>query len=109
LFEIILNTTSMFNHGNVYIGATLDRCLRWFIVTPDMHRVHHSVIKDETDSNYGFNVPWWDRLFRTYRAQPQSGHLRMKIGQDEFQGAKAVHIGWLLVQPFLNARRVSNN
>lgn len=107
LFEIILSTAAMFNHANVYIDTRLDRYLRWLIVTPDMHRVHHSVIKDETDSNYGFNVPWWDRLFRTYRAQPQSGHLNMKLGQDEFQGAKAVHIGWLLVQPFLKAGQVN--
>ena len=76
LFEIVLNATAMFNHGNVRLPASIDRVLRLLVVTPDMHRVHHSVDPRETNSNFGFNVPWWDRLFGTYRAQPQAGHDR---------------------------------
>ena len=79
-FEVLLNATSMFNHGNIRLPAALDRVLRWFVVTPDMHRVHHSVEADETNSNFGFNLPWWDRLFGTYRAQPRSGHDGLTIG-----------------------------
>src|SRR5215467_11408793 len=75
LFEVVLNATSMFNHANVSIPPALDRLLRLALVTPDMHRVHHSALRRETDSNFGFNVPWWDRLFGTYRAQPEAGHL----------------------------------
>jgi len=101
VFEVVLSGTSLFNHANVYIAPAIDRYLRWFIVTPDMHRVHHSVIKTETDSNYGFNVPWWDRIFGTYNAQPSDGHLAMDIGQNEFRSSKSVNILWLLVQPFL--------
>src|SRR5690606_25342790 len=71
MFEIILNATSMFNHGNVRLPANIDRVLRCFLVTPDMHRVHHSWRMEETNSNYGFNFPWWDRLLGTYRAQPR--------------------------------------
>jgi len=80
IFEVLLNATAMFNHGNVRLPAALDRVLRWFVVTPDMHRVHHSVEDDETNSNFGFNLPWWDRLFGTYRAQPRAGHEGMTIG-----------------------------
>lgn len=80
IFEVLLNATSMFNHGNVAIPARLDRLLRWLVVTPDMHRVHHSVEADETNSNFGFNLPWWDRLFGTYRDQPRAGHEGMIIG-----------------------------
>ena len=80
LFEVLLNATAMFNHGNVRLPAEVDRVLRWFIVTPDMHRVHHSVEDDETNSNFGFNLPWWDRLFGTYRDQPRGGHEGMTIG-----------------------------
>ena len=82
IFEVLLNATAMFNHGNVRLPAALDRVLRWFVVTPDMHRVHHSVEADETNSNFGFNLPWWDRLFGTYRAQPRAGHDAMTIGID---------------------------
>ncbi|PUD97944.1 MAG: hypothetical protein C3L24_13690, partial [Candidatus Sedimenticola endophacoides] len=78
LFEILLNATAMFNHGNIHLPGALDRVLRLFVVTPDMHRVHHSVEDDETNSNFGFNLPWWDRLFGTYRAQPRAGHLEMR-------------------------------
>ena len=80
LFEILLNATAMFNHGNFRLPLDLDRVLRLFVVTPDMHRVHHSIRIEETNSNYGFNLPWWDRLFGTYRSQPQAGHDLMTIG-----------------------------
>jgi sterol desaturase/sphingolipid hydroxylase (fatty acid hydroxylase superfamily) len=80
IFEVLLNATSMFNHGNIRLPAALDRLLRWIVVTPDMHRVHHSVEDDESNSNFGFNLPWWDRLSGTYRDQPRAGHLAMTIG-----------------------------
>lgn len=80
VFEILLNATAMFNHGNIRLPAGLDRVLRWFVVTPDMHRIHHSVEDDETNSNFGFNLTWWDRLFGTYRAQPRAGHEHLTIG-----------------------------
>jgi len=80
IFEVLLNATSMFNHGNVRLPRPLDRLLRGFVVTPEMHRVHHSVIPAETNSNYGFNLPWWDYLLGTYRAQPSAGHEGMTIG-----------------------------
>ena len=83
--EVLLNVTSMFNHGNIRIPLSVDRVLRWFIVTPDMHRVHHSVEDDETNSNFGFNFPWWDRLFGTYRDQPRAGHEKMIIGISTFR------------------------
>lgn len=85
IFEVLLNGTSMFNHSNVAIRETIDRRLRWFIVTPDMHRVHHSIKRHETNSNFGFNVPWWDRLLGTYRAQPEEGHAQMTIGIEAFR------------------------
>ncbi|MCK5498338.1 MAG: sterol desaturase family protein, partial [Gammaproteobacteria bacterium] len=105
VFEIILNITSMFNHSNIQIPISIDRLLRWFIVTPDMHRVHHSVNKIETNSNYGFNIPWWDYIFHTYRSQPSAGHLKMKIGLNEFQGDKVVFLHWLLLQPFVSVKK----
>ena len=80
VFENLLNATAMFNHGNIRLPAGLDRVLRWFVVTPDMHRIHHSVEDDETNSNFGFNLTWWDRLFGTYRAQPRAGHEHLTIG-----------------------------
>ena len=80
IFEVLLNATAMFNHGNLRLPLALDRCLRWLVVTPDMHRVHHSVADDEANSNFGFNLPWWDRLFGTYRDQPRAGHEAMIIG-----------------------------
>jgi len=80
VFEVLLNGTAMFNHSNVRIPKAIDRVLRWLVVTPDMHRVHHSVEDDETNSNFGFNLPWWDRLFGTYRDQPRAGHEGMTIG-----------------------------
>ena len=85
IFEVLLNATSMFNHGNVRLPPRLDRVLRWIVVTPDMHRVHHSIVPRETNSNFGFNLPWWDRLFGTYRAQPAAGHEGMTIGIEQFR------------------------
>jgi sterol desaturase/sphingolipid hydroxylase (fatty acid hydroxylase superfamily) len=103
LFEVILNATAMFNHGNVRLPLWLDRRLRWVLVTPDMHRVHHSVRVEETDSNFGFNLPWWDRLFGTYRDQPRAGHTGMTIGLEYFRDRRATALPQLLLQPFLNA------
>ena len=97
IFEIVLNGTSMFNHSNIFIPLFLDRFLRLFIVTPDMHRVHHSVILKETDSNYGFALPWWDWLFGTYRAQPAKGHQGMTIGNSRFLDEKRQKLWWLLL------------
>ncbi len=88
IFEVLLNGTSMFNHGNVRMPAALDRVLRLFVVTPDMHRVHHSVNEDETNSNFGFNLPWWDWLFGTYRPQPRSGHEGMTVGINTFRQSR---------------------
>ncbi len=85
VFEVLLNATSMFNHSNVRMPLAADRVLRWFVVTPDMHRVHHSVYPHETNSNFGFNLPWWDRLLGTYRDQPTKGHTGMTIGLSEFR------------------------
>ncbi len=100
VFEVLLNGTSMFNHGNLRLPPGLDRVLRWAIVTPDMHRVHHSDIPAETNSNFGFNLPWWDRLFGTYRAQPGLGHEAMTIGLDAFRDGAELHLHNMLVQPF---------
>lgn len=100
-FEVLLNATSMFNHSNVQMPTWLDRLLRWFVVTPDMHRVHHSAIHRETNSNFGFNLPWWDYLLGTYRGQPQQGHQRMLIGLRDFSDQQQVNrlLGMLLL-PF---------
>jgi sterol desaturase/sphingolipid hydroxylase (fatty acid hydroxylase superfamily) len=101
IFEVILNATAMFNHGNVRLPLKLDRVLRWIVVTPDMHRVHHSVEDDEANSNFGFNLPWWDRLFGTYRDQPRAGHQAMTIGIHKYRAPKQV--AWLpgmLLLPF---------
>ncbi len=105
LFEVILNATAMFNHGNVRLPERWDRALRWLVVTPDMHRVHHSVRPEETDSNFGFNLPWWDRLFGTYQDQPRDGHAGMTIGLEYFRNQRATTLTGLLLQPFLNERR----
>ena len=101
IFEVLLNATAMFNHSNVKLPLGLDRVLRLFVVTPDMHRVHHSVLPHETNSNFGFNLPWWDRLFGTYRAQPEQGHEGMDIGIDLFREAGELHLHKMLVQPFV--------
>ncbi len=100
VFEVLLNATSMFNHGNVRLPAGLDRVLRWLVVTPDMHRVHHSILPRETNSNFGFNLPWWDRLFGTYRAQPQAGHQAMTIGIEQFRDPSELRLDRMLLQPF---------
>jgi sterol desaturase/sphingolipid hydroxylase (fatty acid hydroxylase superfamily) len=104
-FEILLNATAMFNHSNVKMPIELDSVLRLFVVTPDMHRVHHSVIIKETNSNYGFNLPWWDRIFGTYRAQPMKGHADMNIGLANFRDPKKLTLPWMLVIPFLGRER----
>ena len=101
VFEIFLNGTSMFNHGNIYMPAHIDKLLRIFVVTPDMHRIHHSVTIRETNSNFGFNLPWWDRLFGTYRAQPVAGHEKMTIGLSQFRNASKLTLWWLLMLPFI--------
>ena len=101
IFEVLLNATSLFNHANVYIPEKADRVLRYFIVTPDMHRIHHSIIRRETNSNFGFNVPWWDYLFATYRAAPQEGQTGMKIGIEYFRAPRDLWLDHLLVQPFI--------
>jgi sterol desaturase/sphingolipid hydroxylase (fatty acid hydroxylase superfamily) len=101
IFEVALNASSMFNHGNIRIPSAVDRVLRLFIVTPDMHRVHHSVIIRETNSNYGFNLPWWDRLLGTYKAQPDRGHEGMTIGLSQFRDLKRLTLPQLLILPFV--------
>jgi sterol desaturase/sphingolipid hydroxylase (fatty acid hydroxylase superfamily) len=99
VFEVLLNATSMFNHGNVRLPPWLDRALRLVVVTPEMHRVHHSIDRQETDRNFGFNLPWWDRLFGTYRAQPALGHLRMTLGIDRFRDPQELRLHRMLWQP----------
>ncbi|MBI1285472.1 MAG: sterol desaturase family protein [Thiobacillus sp.] len=103
IFEVLLNATSMFNHGNVRLPLRLDGILRWIVVTPDMHRVHHSVIPNETNSNFGFNLPWWDRLLGTYRAQPAKGHQDMTIGLDVFRDTGDLRLDRMLIQPFVGS------
>jgi len=93
IFEVLLNATAMFNHSNIRLYTSIDKVLRLFVVTPDMHRVHHSVEDDEANSNFGFNLPWWDRLFGTYRAQPRGGHKNMSIGIHTCNDPKLV--SWL--------------
>jgi sterol desaturase/sphingolipid hydroxylase (fatty acid hydroxylase superfamily) len=99
-FEILLNATSMFNHANIHMPAACDRVLRWIVVTPDMHRVHHSIVPQETNSNFGFNMPWWDRLFGTYRPQPAAGHEAMTIGIGQFRAPREQWLDRMLSQPF---------
>lgn len=100
-FEIVLNGMALFNHANIKLPPLLDRYLRFFIVTPDMHRVHHSVIIRETNSNYGFNFSIWDRMFGTYLAQPSKGHEDMIIGLSQYRDHRRLTLPWLLVLPFL--------
>ncbi|MBI5484330.1 MAG: sterol desaturase family protein [Deltaproteobacteria bacterium] len=101
IFEVVLNATSQFNHGNILIPETVDRWLRLVVVTPDMHRIHHSVIPRETNSNFGFNLPWWDRLCGTYRPQPEQGHTGMSIGLKEFRDSAELTLPRLFLQPFI--------
>jgi sterol desaturase/sphingolipid hydroxylase (fatty acid hydroxylase superfamily) len=100
VFEIALNFTAMFNHSNLHLPTKIERGLRLVVVTPDMHRVHHSVLPEETNSNFGFNLPWWDHLFCTYRAEPRKGHSNMTIGLSEFRAPEQLGIISLLRQPF---------
>jgi sterol desaturase/sphingolipid hydroxylase (fatty acid hydroxylase superfamily) len=100
VFEVLLNATSMFNHANLRLPPSVDRALRWILVTPDMHRVHHSVVVAETNSNYGFNLPWWDRLFGTYRDHPAAGYDGMTIGIEQFRTTRDLWIDRMLLQPF---------
>ena len=99
VFEVLLNATSMFNHSNIRLPIAIDRVLRLLVVTPDMHRVHHSIHPSETNSNFGFNLPWWDRLLGTYRAQPKDGHLGMTIGIEQFRTRRDLWLDRMLVQP----------
>ena len=102
IFEVTLNAMAMFNHGNVGLPERLDKVLRFFVVTPDMHRVHHSIEDDEANSNFGFNLSWWDRLFGTYREQPRAGHEEMTIGIRNYREPKQVlWITGLLTLPFV--------
>ncbi len=102
VFEVLLNATAMFNHGNLRLPLAFDRVLRLFVVTPDMHRVHHSIEDHETNSNFGFNLPWWDRLFGTYKDQPDAGHEAMIIGiRDRHKPVVASDLPDMLLLPFL--------
>lgn len=103
VFEVILSAVALFNHGNVRIPITADRLIRNLLVTPDMHRVHHSVYADEHNSNFGFNLSWWDHLFGTYRDQPVDGHERMRIGLDQFRSPEELRLDRMLRQPFIRS------
>ncbi|OYX42055.1 MAG: sterol desaturase [Rhodobacterales bacterium 32-67-9] len=100
IFEVLLNATAIFNHANIDLPRRADALIRLFVVTPDMHRVHHSIHPSETNSNFGFNLPWWDRLFGTYRAEPRDGHLGMTIGIDAFRTRRDLWLDRMLLQPF---------
>lgn len=106
IFEVLLNATSMFNHSNVALPPWVDALARWIVVTPQMHQVHHSVVLNETDSNFGFNLPWWDRLFGTYRAEPAAGDRGLVIGLPIFRDLAELKIARLLTQPFRDAQLV---
>ncbi len=105
LFEILLNASAMFNHANVRLPQKVDQLMRLLIVTPDFHRVHHSEIQTETDSNYGFFLSIWDKLFKTYTVQPQKGHADMTIGLSEYQHEKPASLFWCLKLPFLSVKK----
>lgn len=118
VFEVMLSSCAMFNHGNIRLHAALDRAMRWVMVTPDMHRVHHSVEDDESNCNFGFNLTWWDRLLGTYREQPRAGQLGMTIGiRNHRNPAEVAHLGGMLRLPFvadnagytINRRSFENN
>lgn len=99
MFEVLLNATAIFNHSNIRLPMLLDRFLRLIVVTPDMHRVHHSIIPEETNSNFGFSLPWWDWLLGTYKAQPKAGHEEMSIGIEQFRTTRDLWLDRMLVQP----------
>jgi sterol desaturase/sphingolipid hydroxylase (fatty acid hydroxylase superfamily) len=105
IFEIMLNGITMFNHGNMHIPIAIDNIIRLMVVTPDMHRVHHSVIAKETNSNYGFNFPWWDRLFGTYRPQPEKGHRQMTIGLNGYFDPEYLQLSRMLITPFVSRKK----
>ncbi len=105
IFEILLNSTSMFNHSDILLFSKVDGMLRLLVVTPDMHRVHHSVIIRETNSNFGFNFPWWDRIFKTYRDQPAAGHIGMTLGLANYRDQKWLLFHWMLLVPFMSKER----
>jgi sterol desaturase/sphingolipid hydroxylase (fatty acid hydroxylase superfamily) len=107
-FEVLLNATAMFNHGNARMPAALDRVLRRIVVTPDMHRIHHSIVPRETNSNFGFNLPWWDRWFGTYLAQPGAGHAGMTIGIGQFRTVRDLRLDRMLLQPFVHGASVDS-
>jgi len=100
-FEVLLNATSMFNHGNVRLPQWLERSVRLVLVTPDMHRVHHSIVPCETNSNFGFNLPWWDYLLGTYRSQPEAGRDGIVIGLSQFRDERVERLHWMLLLPFI--------
>lgn len=106
-FEVLLNASSLFNHSNVNLPAPVERALRCLVITPDLHRVHHSILRRETDSNFGFNLPWWDWLFRTYRAQPEAGHAGMTLGIELFRDPTELRLDRMLTQPFRDEHRKS--
>ena len=108
LFEIILNGCAMFNHSNVKLPLSVDRVMRRFIVTPDMHRVHHSIHMHETNSNYGFSISLWDRMFKSYNDQPQDGHDGMIIGLEEHQTKAPASLSWSLLFPFKSVKKMEN-
>lgn len=105
LFEIVLNGSALFNHANFKLPLVLDKVLRLIIVTPDMHRVHHSTINKETDSNYGFALSIWDHMFGTYIDQPEKGHKGMVVGLSQWQDEAPTKLGWTLLLPFVNPPR----
>lgn len=104
-FEILLNATSLFNHSNLNIPTRMDRILRWFVVTPDMHRIHHSTNNTEMNSNFGFNFPWWDRIFGSYRQSPDLPHEHMQIGLADFRAPEECRLDKLLTQPFRRSEK----
>lgn len=106
IFEVLLNATSMFNHGNLRLALWLDSALRWIVVTPDMHRIHHSVVPRETNSNFGFSLSCWDRLFGTYRAAPAAGHETMTLGIEQFRDPRELRLDRMLSQPFRDDDRL---
>ncbi len=105
IFEVLLNATAMFNHANLRLPPNVDLALRFFIVTPDMHRVHHSIEVRETNSNFGFNLPWWDYAMGTYTAQPEAPHEAMTIGLPTFRHPRELRLDRLLTQPFRDEKR----
>lgn len=102
VFEILLSTGSLFNHGNLKLPVRADGMLRWIVVTPDMHRVHHSVVPEETNRNFGFTLSWWDRACGTYQAQPAAGHTAMTLGIAQFRNRRDLCLDRLLLQPILD-------